>query len=78
MQVDEWNGDASRPLVRGLRKAVYPPEVLATIVWRDVTSAASSRRILVTQDGEVVTAAGLLWRNGTLNGAPVLMGGSAA
>jgi predicted N-acetyltransferase YhbS len=75
MQVEEWDGEASRPLLSRLRKAVYPPEVVAKIVWRDITSAAASRRILVRQEGEVVAAAGLHWRNGRLDGAPVLIGG---
>jgi len=73
--VEEWDGEASRPLLGRLNSAVYPPEVLATIVWRDVTSAKSSRRILVTQAGEVVAAAGLHWRHARLNGAPVFIGG---
>jgi aminoglycoside 2'-N-acetyltransferase I len=75
MQLEEWDGEASRHLVSRLRNAVYPPEVLAKIVWRDITSAAASRRILVTQDEEVVAAAGFLWRNVYLDGAPVLIGG---
>jgi len=75
MQIEEWDGDASRPLVSRLRNAVYPPELLAKIVWRDITSAAASRRILVTQDEEVVAAAGCLWRNARLDGAPVHIGG---
>jgi len=75
MQVEEWDGAASAALVAGLRGAVYPPEVLATIVWRDVASAPARRRVVVTQDGQVVAAAGLLWREGTLDGAPVLIGG---
>lgn len=75
MQVEEWDGEASRPLVSRLSSAVYPPEVLAKIVWRDITSAGASRRILVTQAGEVVAAAGLHWRNASLDGAPVLIGG---
>jgi len=75
MQLEEWDGEASRPLVSRLRSAVYPPEVLAQTVWRDIASAAPSRRIIVTQDEEIVAAAGILWRNARLDGEPVLIGG---
>lgn len=75
MQIEELDGDASRHLVSRLIGAVYPPEVLAEIIWRDVTSARASRRILVTQEGEVVAAAGLHWRDGRLDDVPVCIGG---
>ena len=75
MVIEEWDGDASRPLISSLRDAVYPPEVLATIVWRNVTSDRAQRRILVKDDGAVVATAGVIWRAGYLDDAPVRLGG---
>lgn len=75
MQVELCDGETSRPLIANLSAAVYPPEVLSTIIWRDVTSARASRRVLVRDGPEVIAAAGLLWRQVSLDGSTVLLAG---
>lgn len=68
MRVEIRDGLESRPDVGPLAAAVYPPEVLANIVWRSVVSARATRRVLVyDDDGSLVAAAGVLFRTGTLN-----------
>jgi aminoglycoside 2'-N-acetyltransferase I len=75
MEIEEWDGEASRALISGLRDAVYPPEVLATIVWRNVTSDRAARRIIVSRNGEVIATAGALWRAALLDEQSVHVGG---
>lgn len=77
MEIVEVDGEASRPLIAGLSAAVYPPHVLSTIVWRDVISARSERRILLRDAGCVVSTAGILWREALHNGEPVVIAGLA-
>lgn len=75
MQIEEHGGEESRSLIAGLSKAVYPPEVLASIAWRNVKSAGATRRVLVKDGEEVVASAGVTWRSALLDGAHVLIGG---
>ncbi len=55
--------------------AVYPPQVIATVGWRDVISAKAERRIVVRDRGQVVAVAGLFWRDASLDGKAVHIGG---
>jgi len=76
LQIVEQDADSSRPLISALTAAVYPPEVLAVMPWRDVQSARSQRRIMVLdEDNSIVATAGLLVRDAMLNEAPVRIGG---
>jgi GNAT superfamily N-acetyltransferase len=68
MRLEEKDGLESRAEIAPLRAAVYPPDVLATIVWRHVVSAPTTRRILVYDGSTLVSAAGILFRNATVNG----------
>ena len=71
--VSLWVDDASRSKSSAAKKAgrwrrrwiaqCYPPEVMATIVWRDVTWAHADKRIFVRLDGEPVCHAGLYFRD---------------
>jgi len=76
LTVTKAGGIESRPLIAALSAAVYPPDVLAAVPWRNVQSARSEHRILVTDRDEVVVGvAGLLIRMGMLDGNPVQIGG---
>lgn len=75
MEIEEWDGDASRPLINRLRESVYPPEIVANIVWRNVTSDRATRRILVKLGGDVVATAGAIWRTARLDDQPVKLAG---
>ena len=74
--VAERGGEESRPLIAALAAAVYTPEILASVPWRDVQSARSSHRVLVLDDQDsVVAAAGLIIREASLDGNLVQIGG---
>jgi aminoglycoside 2'-N-acetyltransferase I len=76
VRVEEGDAAESRAEVAPLVSAVYPPDVLSTIVWRDVVSARSTRRIVVYDDrGKVVSMAGMLFRDAQVNGLPRRIGG---
>jgi aminoglycoside 2'-N-acetyltransferase I len=63
LSIDIRGGDEGWPLAETLDRACYPPEVMATIVWRDVTWAHADKRIFVRLDGKAVCHAGLYFRN---------------
>jgi aminoglycoside 2'-N-acetyltransferase I len=68
MRVEVREGLASRADVAPLVSAVYPPEVLATVVWRNVVSARATRRVLVYDDATLVAVAGILFRKASVDG----------
>jgi aminoglycoside 2'-N-acetyltransferase I len=61
--------------VEPLFALVYPPHVLATIVWRDVTWAHADQWVLVYEEGPPVSATGMYLRNGLHDGVPAVIGG---
>ena len=75
MRIEVLDGEGGWPLVEALDREVYPPEVMATVQWRDVTWAHADKRVVVS-DGEGVRChVGLFWRNGTIDGVGVRMAG---
>jgi aminoglycoside 2'-N-acetyltransferase I len=75
MRLEERDGLESRADIAPLAAAVYPPEALATIVWRHIVSAHATRRILVYDGEALVSAAGMLFRNGTVDGVAASIAG---
>jgi aminoglycoside 2'-N-acetyltransferase I len=75
MRVEERDGLDSRADIAPLAEAVYPPEALATIVWRHVVSAHATRRILVYDGAKLVSTAGMLFRNATVDGVATNIAG---
>lgn len=69
VRIEVLSGDEGWPLVEPLEKAVYPPEVMAEVVWRDVTWAHADRRVLVREGDGVVCHVGMYEREGTHDGA---------
>jgi aminoglycoside 2'-N-acetyltransferase I len=68
-------GDVGWQEIQPLSALVYPPEVLATIVWRDVTWALAERWVLAYDEKQLVSAVGLYPRNGLHDGSKVRIGG---
>jgi aminoglycoside 2'-N-acetyltransferase I len=68
-------GDASWSETQPLVVLVYPPEVVAAIVWRDVTWAHATSRLLVREGGQLVSVVGLYPRQARHDGEQVLVGG---
>lgn len=75
MKIDEIDAEDSRAIISSLTAAVYPPDVMKSIVWRNVTSARASRRVVIYDSETLVSAAGVLFRLGGFDGAPVRIGG---
>jgi GNAT superfamily N-acetyltransferase len=75
VRLEERDGLESQGDVAPLRAAVYPPEVLATIVWRRVVSAHATRRILVYDDAALVAAAGMHFREARVDGVATNIAG---
>jgi aminoglycoside 2'-N-acetyltransferase I len=75
IKIEERDGPASRAETAPLVAAVYPPEVMATIVWRDVVSAPASHKVVVYYDKQLVAAAGMLFREADVDGVPARIAG---
>jgi aminoglycoside 2'-N-acetyltransferase I len=63
LAIDILDGKEGWPLAEALDGQCYPPEVMATIIWRDVTWAHADKRIFVRLGGEAVCHAGLYFRD---------------
>ena len=69
-------GAASWCEVEPLEAVVYPPEVMATLPWRDVTWAHADHRVLVRDETHKVRChVGVYLRDVKLDGMPVRIGG---
>jgi GNAT superfamily N-acetyltransferase len=75
MRIEERDGPESRAETAPLVAAVYPPEVFATIVWRNVVSAPASRKVLVYENDRLMAAAGILFREAEIDGIPARIAG---
>jgi aminoglycoside 2'-N-acetyltransferase I len=75
MRIEVLDGKEGWPVVEALDREVYTPEFMATAVWRDVVWAHADRRIVIHEGERVVCHAGVFFREGLLNGAPVRLCG---
>ena len=76
IRLEEHDGPKSRDKIAALYAAVYPPEVLETVVWGNITSAKAELRIIaVDANHTAVAAAGLIFRNALADDRPVRVGG---
>jgi aminoglycoside 2'-N-acetyltransferase I len=75
MHIEVLDGEGGWPLVEALDREVYPPEVMATVPWRDVTWAHADKRVVVSDLAGARCHVGLYWRNGTFDGTHVRMAG---
>lgn len=72
------SGEVGWPLAEALERKCYPPEVMATVVWRDVAWAHADMRFFVQADDHVLTHVGLYLRDGKDGEAPRYIGGIGA
>jgi len=76
MRIEECDAPQSRAQIAPLFAAVYPPEILEKMVWRDVTSAKADRRIIAFDSlNQPAAVAGLLFRDALIDGKPIRIGG---
>src|SRR5271163_123589 len=75
ISVEIHSGETGWPLAEVLDRECYPPEVMATIVWRDVSWAHADTRILVRDADQTVCHIGLYFRDGKDGGMPCRIGG---
>jgi aminoglycoside 2'-N-acetyltransferase I len=75
IEIEIRPGDAGWSDIQPLVERVYPPEVLATIVWRDVTWAHAASWLLVHEGGRPVSVVGLYPRQARHDGERVQIGG---
>jgi aminoglycoside 2'-N-acetyltransferase I len=75
MRVELRGGDETWAIAEPLMELVYPPDIMATIVWRDVTWAHAAERVLVCDEERLVSHAGLYLRHGLHDGSAVRIGG---
>jgi GNAT superfamily N-acetyltransferase len=75
MRIEVLDGDEGWPLTEPLDREVYPEEVMARVVWRDVTWEHAHRRVLVLDGAAAVCHVGVYFREATHEGAPVRVAG---
>ena len=69
-------GDVGWQWAEPLLMAVWPPEVVATLPWKDVVWAHADWRVLVSNKaGDVIGHVGIFLRNGTWGSRVVKLGG---
>jgi aminoglycoside 2'-N-acetyltransferase I len=62
-EIDIFDGKEGWPLAEALDRQCYPPEVMATVIWRDVVWAHAGKRVLVRLGAEYVGHTGLYFRD---------------
>jgi len=78
MRIDINPGDPSWEAAEKLLEIVWPPDVMETIVWRDVVWAHADRRVMVHADAppyDLLCHVGLFVRNALWNDRAVTIGG---
>ena len=72
IEIEVLNGDASWPLAKPLFDAVWPPHVVATLPWAEMTFAHAELRVLVQDEaGAALCHVGIYRRDITWNGRKV-------
>ena len=75
-RIEIVNGDEGWRLASRLLEAVWPPEVVATLPWKDVVWARADRRVLnIDGHNDVIGHGGIYLRNATFDARPVKIGG---
>jgi aminoglycoside 2'-N-acetyltransferase I len=75
VRIDIRPGDAAWEVAGPLLHAVWPPETVATLPWGHLATAHADRRVLVTQDRELVSHIGLFIRACDWGDCSVRIGG---
>jgi aminoglycoside 2'-N-acetyltransferase I len=71
MRIDVLDGNEGWPIVEALDREVWPPDIMATVIWRDIVWAQADKRIVIREDERIVCHAGIFFRDGLLDGKPV-------
>jgi aminoglycoside 2'-N-acetyltransferase I len=75
-RIDVTSGDVGWRQAAPLLQAVWAPEVVATLPWRDVAWAAHDQRVLAfNAAGEIIGHVAIIMREATLDGRAVKIGG---
>jgi aminoglycoside 2'-N-acetyltransferase I len=75
-RIEIVNGDEGWRLASRLLEGVWPPEVIATLPWKDVVWARADSRVLnINGHSDVVGHAGIYLRDATFDARPVRIGG---
>lgn len=75
VEIEIMTGTASWPSVQPLFEAVWPPEVVEKLSWRDIELAPADLRVLVESDEQLVCHVGITRREGSWDGRKVRIGG---
>ncbi len=75
MRIDIRPGDAAWEVAGPLLNAVWPPDLVASLPWGHLVTAHADFRVLVTDDGELVSHVGLFVRSCDWDGRLVRVGG---
>jgi aminoglycoside 2'-N-acetyltransferase I len=75
-RIEITSGDTGWRIAEPLLSAVWPPEVVARLPWRDVVWAHADHRVLVLDGNDrIVCHVGLFLRMAKWNGRPARIGG---
>jgi aminoglycoside 2'-N-acetyltransferase I len=76
IEIDVLNGDASWPTAEPLLTAVWPPDVMEKLPWRDVKWAHADLRVLIeAPEGGLACHVGIHFRHVSWNGRKFQIGG---
>ena len=75
MRIEIVGGETGWPLVEALDEEVYPPDVMQSVPWRNVTWAHADKRAIVVEDDAVRCHAGIFYRDGRLAGQTTRIAG---
>ena len=73
--IEILGGEEGWPQAEALDAVCYPPEIMATVIWRDVTWAHANKRVFVRLGSEPVCHAGLYLREAKDGERDVFIGG---
>ena len=74
-RIEVIDGNAGWALAEPLDRECYPPETMATVIWRDVVWSHADMRVVVHGEGGLVCHVGLYFREATLDGTSVRISG---
>jgi hypothetical protein len=74
-RIEVVDGDAGWALAEPLDRECYPPEMMASVIWRDVTWAHADKRVVVHGEGGIVCHVGIYLRDAILDGGLVRIAG---
>ena len=75
MRIDIRPGDAAWEVAGPLLNAVWPPDLVASLPWGHLATAHADHRVLVIDDGKLVSHVGLFLRSCEWDGRKVRVGG---